>query len=208
MNLIAKFLGLNILFLSFGICLYSQSEIQNDESFQQVQNTLTNKSQSSFELSGFEGRAKQKLEELAGYIEIISNKEYDLTFREHALSMAKKMFYNEEIKIGISDKNLSTLNMMALNDYLNSILKSGYAKIVVEIADQKYVENLSQNKSDAYSGKLLFSQTNYYYQNKEVQNKSTEKKEVEIILVRTEKSFGKKSKSVWNVYLGDIKAVE
>jgi hypothetical protein len=118
------------------------------------------------------------------------------------------MFYNEEIKIGNSDKNLSTLNMMALNDYLNSILKSGYAKIVVEIADQKYVENLSQNKSDAYSGKLLFNQTNYYYQNKEVQNKSTEKKEVEIILVRTEKSFGKKSKSVWNVYLGDIKAVE
>jgi hypothetical protein len=207
MNRILAKIGLSIVILTLGIDLFSQVDVEQNN-FQRAQNTLTNIKQSSFELEGFEGRAIQKLEELAGYIEIISNKEYDLTFREHALSMAKKMFYGEDIKISNSDKNLSSLTQMDLNDYLNTILKTGYAKIVVEISNKEYLENLSQNKSDAYSGRIFFSQTNSYYNQKEIQNKTTEKKEVEIILIKTEKNFGKRSQNVWNVYLGNIKTVE
>ncbi len=122
--------------------------------------------------------------------------------------MAKKLFYNENIKIGNSDKNLSSLSVLELDQYLNSVFKSGYAKIVIKIGNRKYVENLTQNKSDAYSGKLTFEQNNFYYANTDNPNTTTENKEVEIILVKTDKSFGKKSKSVWNVYLGDIKLLK
>jgi hypothetical protein len=194
--------------LSLNNKLFSQSVEQNENNFQLLQNSITNPKQSSFDLSGYEGRAMQKIDELAGYIEIISNKDYDPTFREHALTLAKKLFYDKEIQISNSDKYLSNLNILALDDYLNAVLKTSYTKIIVELSNRQYIENLSQDKSESYSGKLLFDQTNYYYKNKEIQNKSTEKKEVEIILVKTDKSFGKKTKSVWNVFLGDIKVVE
>ena len=120
-----------------------------------------------------------KVEELAEYLEIISNKEYDLKFREHAVSLAVKLFYNEEIKISNSDKLLSTLSILELSQYLNTVLKSGYGKIVVEVNNRQYVENLQQSKSDAYSGKILFDQTNIYYKNEKVLDKKTEKKEVD-----------------------------
>ena len=202
-----KHFGLTILILFLGINLFSQTEVQ-EQNFLQLQNTMTNKQQSAYDLIGFEGRAMQKLEDLAGYLEIMSNKEYDLTLRKHALTLATKLFYDDQITIKNSDKQLSSLNVLELNDYLNSVLETGYAKIVVEITNREYVENLSQSKSDAYSGKLIFEQTNTYYKNKDVQEKTIEKKEVDIILVKTEKAFGKKTKSVWNVLLGDIRIVK
>jgi hypothetical protein len=208
METMKKYLIINVLIIAFNINLFAQSEEQLDQNNYQYQNTLTNKKQSSFELNGFEGRAKQKLQELAGYIEIISNKEYDLAFREHALSMAKKVFCNEDVKISNSDINLSTTSLMTLTEYLNSFLGTGFTKILLEITNQQYVENLSKNKSDAYSGRLLFDQTNSYYKNNEIQKKNIEKKEVEIVLVKTDKSFGKKTKNVWNVYLGNIRVIE
>lgn len=207
MEHLLKYLIFNIIALFIYSGLFSQADV-NENNYQKLQNTLTNAEQSTYDLTGFEGRAMQKVEELAGYIEIISNKEYDLTFREHALSLAIKLFYDGEIKISNSDKLLSSFNIMALNDYFDTVLKTGYAKIVVEVSNRQYVENLSQSKSDTYSGKLLFDQTNYYYKNKEIQDKTIEKKEVDIILVKTEKAFGKKTKSVWSVYLGDIRVVK
>lgn len=198
-----------ILFLFFtSNKVFSQVESSEGQNFQQLSNTLTNKQQTRYDLTGFEGRAIQKVEELAEYIEIISDKEYDLKLREHAVTLALKLFKDDEIKISNSDMLLSSLSILGLNEYLNAVLKNGYGKIVVEISDREYVENLSQSKSDAYSGKLLFNQTNYYYKNKELQKKKTENKEVDIILVKTDKQFGKKTKSVWNVYLGDIRLIK
>lgn len=197
-----------LFFISTNYYLCAQTE-PVEKNFQDISNTLTvNQQQSTYELTGFEGRAVQKVEELAEYIEIISDKDYDSIFRKRAFSMAVKLFKDQDIKISNSDKLLSSLSILGLNNYLNAVMENGYAKIVVEISNREYVENLSQSKSDAYSGKLLFDQTNYYYKNKNLQKKNTEKKEVDIILVKTEKKFGKKTKSVWNVYLGDIRLVK
>lgn len=202
-----KHINLSVLFLFIFLSAYSQVVVK-ENNYQQLQNTLTNEQQSAYDLTGFEGRAVQKLEDLAGYIEIISNKEYDLTLRKHALSLAAKLFYDGQITVRNSDKQLSSLNILELSEYLNSVLKTGYAKIVVEITNHEYVENLTQSKSDSYSGKLIFEQTNRYYKNKDIPEKTTEKKEVDIILIKTEKAFGKKKKSVWNVFLGDIRIVK
>ena len=207
MNISAKHIGIILLFFFYGINIFSQVDVQ-EKNFEQLQNTLTNEQQSAYDLTGFEGRAVQKLEDLAGYIEIISNKGYDLTLRKQALSLAGKLFYDDQITIKNSDKQLSSLNILELNEYLNSVLKTGYVKIVVEITNREYVENLKQSKSDLYSGKLIFEQTNTYYKTNDVHDKTTEKKEVDIILIKTEKAFGKKKKSVWNVFLGDIRIVK
>ena len=205
-----KYLNLTILLLFIVLSAFSQTdEKQKENNYYQLQNTMSNNmQQSSYNLSGFEGRAIQKLEEFAGYIEIISNKTYDIKLREHALTLAAKLFYDKEIKIKNSDKQLSSMSVLELNDYLNSILENGYAKIVVEISDQDYVENLKQSKTDSYSGKLIFEQTNTYYKNKDVKEKTTEKKEVDIILEKSDKNFGKRTMSVWNVFLGEIRVVD
>ncbi len=203
-----KYLNLTILLLFIVLSAYSQT-VEKESNYYQLQNTMSNNmQQSSYNLSGFEGRAIQKLEEFAGYIEIISNKTYDIKLREHALTLAAKLFYDEQIKIKNSDMQLSSMSVMELNEYLNAILDNGYAKIVVEISDQDYIENLKQSKSDSYSGKLIFEQTNTYYKNKDIQEKTTEKKEVDIILEKSDKDFGKRTMSVWNVFLGEIRSVE
>jgi len=197
MKIYIKQISLTLLFFLFALSAYNQT-VEKESNYYQLQNTMSNNmEQSTYNLIGFEGRAIQKLEDFAGYIEIISNKEYDIKLREHALTLATKLFYNSEIKINNSDKLLSSF----------TVLNSGYTKIVVEISNQEYVENLKQSKSDSYSGKLLFEQTNTYFGTNDIQEKSKEKKEVDIILVRTEKEFGKKTKSVWNVFLGDIRIV-
>ena len=123
MNISVKYFGIITLILFLGINLFSQADVQ-EKNFIQLQNTLTNKQQSAYDLTGFEGRAMQKLEDLAGYIEIISNKEYDLTLRKHALSLAGKLFYDDRITIKNSDKQLSSFNILELNEYLNSVLKT------------------------------------------------------------------------------------
>jgi hypothetical protein len=203
-----KQINIAILLLMFTLSAQSQTD-EKESNYYQLQNTMSNNmQQSSYNLVGFEGRAIQKLEDFANYLEIISNKEYDITLRKHALSLAGKLFYNDNIKIKNSDKLLSSLSVLELNEYLNSILKNGYAKITVEISNQSYIESLKQSKSDSYSGKLLFEQTNTYIEDNKVQEKKTEKKEVDIILIRKEKEFGKKTIPVWNVFLGDIKIIK
>jgi len=202
-----KHINLLVLLMLLFISAYSQSEPQ-EENYQQLRNTMTLEQQSRYNLTGFEGRAVQKTKDLAGYLEIISNNEYDLTLRKYALSMAVKLFYNNTITIGNTDYNISSLKIIDLKNYLDLFLNTNYTKIVVEISNCEFNENLRSDKSDSYTGKLKFNQTNEYYDNKTISGKNTEIKEVDIILVKTTKDFGKKSQNVWNVFLGEIRTIK
>ena len=207
MNILTKQIYLLVMLMFFFISALSQVDPE-EKNYEQLQNTMTLEQQSRYNLTGFEGRAIQKTEDFAGYLQIISNKEYDLTLRKYAKSMAIKFFYHDYYKIENSDPHISKLKVIELNDYVNHFLNTNYTKIVVEISNCEFKENLNLDKSDSYTGKLKFNQTNEFYNDKIFTGKTTELKEVDIILVKTEKAFGKKKKSVWNVFLGDIRIVK
>ena len=185
----------------------SQADIQ-ENNYQKLQNTMTDPVQSDYNLIGFEGRAIQKTQDFADYLEIISNKHYDISLRKHTASLVLKLFNENSTQISNNDDNISSFKVLDVQDYVDNFLNTEYTKIVVEITDFNYIENLRSNKSDAYTGKLEFVQTNKYFNKDNISDEKSEHKEVEIILVKTTKEFGKKSKDVWNVFLGEIKTVK
>jgi hypothetical protein len=193
--------------ICFAYTLFSQVDPAKENNFEELQNTMTNQVQTDYNLVGFEGRAIQKTEEFADYLEVISNKEYDLALRKHTAGLALKLFYDQSVIIANTDKQISNLKVIKLEDYVDNYLNSEYTKITVEISDFSYSEKLRSRESNDYFGKLKFTQKNSYYTNDELKNESSELKEVEIILIRTSKDFGKNRKDVWSVFLGEIKTV-
>lgn len=207
MKTIIKNINLTAILILVFFSAFSQADVQ-ENNYSQLQNTMTVDRQTTYNLVGFEGRAIQKTEEFAGYLEIISNKEYEMTLRKHAINTAVKLFFRDWVNIENSDVNISKLKIISLNDYIDLFLNTKYTKITVEITDCEFKENLKSDKSDSYKGKLEFNQTNKFYNNSSISDKTTERKEVEIILVKTTKEFGKKTKNVWTVFLGEIRAIK
>ena len=180
---------------------YSQTS-QIEEAFEN--NSFTSKKLTNFQLKGFEKRASQKIIDYANYIQIISDKSYDLSLRKHALNLSKELFANKNVSVKMYNNKISNKNKIELSEYLNLILKSDYSKIVVEISGINILQNLKTNKNNSYEGKISYNETIKFYKNKTITFTDKQKREIEIYLIKVSKNFGSTQTKVRNILLGNI----
>ncbi len=180
---------------------YSQS-LEVEENFNN--NSFTAKKLTKFQLSGFEKRASQKITDFANYIQIISDKSYDLSLRKHALKLTIDLFINENISIKLNNKNISKENPTKLSKFLKAVLESDYSKITVDISDIQILENLNSDKKGDYKGKLIYTETFKYYKNNRLISTYKQKRETDINLIKIDKNFGTSQTKVRSILLGNI----
>ncbi len=170
-------------------------------------NTFTANELSRFEIKGFENHAIQKIEEYASYIQIISNKSYDSKLRKQAIILAKNLFNNKNISFKNIDTEITKKHEIYIDELLSSIYGSNFSKISVNVSNFIVSEELKPYENH-FKGKITFTKTNTYYKNNKLISESKSLNEIEIFLIKTEKTFGNEKNIVWNVFLGEIISLE
>jgi hypothetical protein len=124
----------------------------------------------------FGKRAIQKLEDYYNYIEILSNKNYDTTLRNHAMVLATELFLDK--------KNIEPIIDSYSNNSTDSIAVSihnvSISSVPVTITDS------------TYRGELVFEER--------IKNK-TKIQHINFIIKKGNKHFGQEEHSVWETYL-------
>lgn len=124
----------------------------------------------------FGKRAIQKLEDYYGYIELFTNKKYDITLRHHARKLAAELF---------SDKQ----GIEQVLDSLSTIISDSVTTSISNISIRTEVINTTDS---IYKGVISFN---------EKFQKHTEEKSIGFIIKKTNKSFGQEQNMVWETFL-------
>lgn len=182
-----------IIMVCFAHFLLAQSAVEHVSKVQVKQNFGEYAANlSSQQVSVFQQRAEQKIKDFVETISLIQNTKYPQEIREKAINKALKSFSNENIKI----KNLpyATQNQ-TIKEYLNQILKE---KSAAEINIQKISisQPFAKNRNNDYATTYTLS-LKYGAQ-------KTVNLHVNLLLKRTQKTFGTEKKEVWEVVINGI----
>lgn len=160
------------------------------------------------DLKVYEIRAIQKLQEFSDYFEIISYSSYSEQLREKAIANVLSMFADERTTIedSISTKPNTTNQKvkMQLKKFLSEIGETEYSSIKSEI-NSISVESKLSSPFDTYVGLLTYKQTTLFYKDNNTPVKSINTdKSIVIYVIKKDKQFGNKKKTIWEVKLGAI----
>jgi hypothetical protein len=191
---------------SVTLTAYSQEFVQphNEEI---LEKDFTSNNLSNNRLETFELRAKQKVGDFINYLEIISDKSYDLSFREYAIETALKLFSSKNCMVNDFDINTGEQKLFNIKQYLLMFFKSKYSKINTKTENISIVNHLENNNS-VYVGTITYSQNITGHSNTETVIDKTSIKKIGITLKKVEKKFGNHKKNVWEVMLCNIEKQE
>lgn len=195
-----KIIGLIVTCLWLGVG-FSQSAQSTGE---KLENEFSKEVLTSENLAAFEFRAKQKVIDFCNYIQLISSKEYDQSFREYAKTTAGELFYANTCLIKDSLINGGT-NTLKIGDYLAKVYESEYYQILCEASNLVLAEKLKQISPDHFTGLITYTQTTQCLTDKgEITYSSRKNKTVGVSLSRQSKAFGSTEKLIWVVSLCDV----
>lgn len=142
-------------------------------------------------LEAFEKRAIQKLYDLADFIQIISNPEYDKSFRKEAAKQAEENFIKEDVDLACLFNDTSFTTIKDLLKHSDQTVEG----IFLTVNKPQIKEELSLSDENLYTGKISFT-----FESKT----GTETALCDIILTKKHKLFGNKKESIWTIGLGNI----
>lgn len=155
-------------------------------------------------LEGFEKQAMNKIIEFAEYQDIIANKSYDITLREHAYEQGVKLFDDKDVNrinpriIGSRQKN------MLPGEFLKFMMRTDNDSISTTISDTEVVKHFTEIDEETYKGQITFVRKCEYYKDGKIDKTFEHKQKALIILKKVKKDFGDDEKYVWNTFLGNI----
>lgn len=148
------------------------------------------------QLNAFEIRTMQKLEDYADYFGIISNREYDKSLRKHAVELVVSSFVEDA-----SVKNLLLEGEeMDMNSFFKAMSRNKFGTMTMGIKNIRIAQPLILLDEQRHKGVLTFEQ----HLSMEDGSTVTSTKQVDIWLIRTEKSFGDDLQWIWEPRLGNI----
>jgi hypothetical protein len=163
---------------------------------------------SASSLKAFELRAIQKLYDVADYIQILSDRSIDKSFRIQAKQMMFDVFSDASNTISFSDNPEGSLERISISDFLDKMLASQFPKLKMEINQVKTVQGLQRKDKDTYNGQLTFHQATYRIDPTRKVKLNEHQMKANISLARITKTFGTTTKEVWIVFLGNTEVVD
>jgi hypothetical protein len=162
---------------------------------------------SASSLKAFELRAIQKLYDVADYIQILSDRSIDKSFRIQAKQMMFDVFSDASNTISFSSNPEESLEKISISDFLDKMLASQFPKLKMEINQVKTVQGLQRKDKDTYEGQLTFHQVTYRIDPTRKVKLNEHQMKANISLARITKTFGTTTKEVWIVFLGNTEVV-
>lgn len=192
--------------LCFSITVKAQA-IDMEANDYTYSSTFKSKSLSSVEIVGFQKRAVQKVKDLGDYLSIIANKKYDDKLRKQAIQIVSTQFLGDDVTIQPLWKK-GSIKKTDLKSFLDACYQTTYSKVVVTHSKIKYLNNFQFIDDNKYSGKIQFNQKLDFYKEDKIVDYKEYINEVDIVLEKTQKKFGKRKETIWNVFLGSIRNIK
>ncbi len=195
---------ITLLVAIFAISVNVSSQSVGVDNNNDLESTFTAKNLSNYKLRGFETRAVQKLEDFGDYLELISNKEFDLGLRKQAIKMLENLFIDKNALLVNPENELTDKNQIEIREYAQSVLECDFSRLEISITKIKLSKPLEFIKKGNYSGELSFTQSSKFYKSSKVLKRSLRNRKARIVVVKTSKKFGNEKEFVWNVLLVNI----
>ena len=170
-----------------------------------IENSFLSETPSDQILRLLEEKAKQKLADLADYLQIYTDTTLDEAFREHARQMIRELFISDSARIKIRISKDEKETDLIMNKFLN-LLSDPDKDFFGFIFDSIILsEPLNRNKDLNYTGSLEFLLR--YDEDPDTSSiiAQSSTKKVDIIATKVRKPFGRDTLQIWQVYLGDIR---
>lgn len=148
-----------------------------------------------------------KLEDCMDYLKLIGNKNLDNAFRAQARTTAGSLFHKGIVYIDLPVSNITAAKPPSLTDFFNALELSPFASVTYDITNTTVENPLIRSTDSLYKGSvkgwLLVSGISEKDSVVMYQGQVT----AEIMAMRSPKKFGnKKTRHVWQVFLGNIRA--
>lgn len=137
-------------------------------------------------LEAFENKAIQNLNELEDLLNIYFDTSMDSAFRQQAVKMTKKLFYENSFAEILNFLRIKSGSMQPDKIILDSIRISRHFKSITD---------------ETYSGSIAFTKQLIHF-SQDLISPSHETVNMEIILTKTPKQLGSDTLMVWKVYFG------
>ncbi len=146
---------------------------------------------SAEELTAFESRAVQKLEDFSDYVNLLADPDLDSVFRQQAIRQAISLFVNEQAEVMMGTQKEEIRDFL---QYIESD-KQSFAGYVLQNISVK--NPLQPNTDRAYSGILTFQQFL-------PEHNKTASRKAYVLVRKVPKSFGDQQEWVWEVLIEGI----
>jgi hypothetical protein len=156
-------------------------------------------------LRAFEAKAKQKLVDLADYLDIYTDKLIDESFKDQARQMILDLFISDSVLINNRLSGENDEIVLPVREFLKTELASVYTSADFMFDTLEIAAPLRRIDDLNYIGRLSFSRMVKMCNSTDTLIAGPGKLEAEIFVARVKKSFGSDTLLVWKVFLGEIK---
>jgi hypothetical protein len=171
----------------------------------ELEEQFASKRPSKAELQAFETRSGQKVEELAEYIELLSDSSYGSAIRKRASEQALELFDRADRQLAGIYLNRGKQLEGKVPTVLDSLKARDDRIVQTEVKDLKS-SSFERTEEGHYEGELSFTLT--LTVGKEKGETPLIRKEVRMqgksVLKKVSKNFGDDERMVWEVFLGSI----
>ncbi len=156
-------------------------------------------------LYAHEVTARQKLSDLADYMNVLADTTLDSAFRKKAGEMIKKMFVTGEARMSIMLQSDRQTRLMPLSEVLNEAWAGPAILVPFRFDSVQVREPLHRVDETRYAGTLACRQTFPSLAKSDTTMILWCHKVIDFFAVRDEKLFGKDTLRVWEVVMGDFR---
>jgi len=155
------------------------------------------------QLTLFQQRGQQKLEDFINYIELISNKKYDRELRLAACQQALELFTDSSVEVKISIRD-TTLKSQTIAAFLKEVYISDFDSVKIKTDLVAVAQPQLTGKPLIYSGPVKAKVNMQAYKKAQLVIDLNSTHTASTLICKTEKKFGNESKRVWTVSIGKI----
>ena len=153
----------------------------------------------------FEEKAKQKLVDFSDYFTIYSDKSLDTLFREKTGDMMMDLFYQNKTVLELKLDDSESRNRMNIEQLMQKLQKSEFDVLQLNMDSIRTFTALERINESTYMGKLFYLQSVEGFKVIDTTLIDLTTMQSEFYVMKVMKNFGKESKKIWKVFLGNIK---
>lgn len=194
------------IFMLFSLMLaldgFCQSAGVRPTEIQKLENTFEQNEITEKQLNAFEVRGNQKLNDLAGYLDYVSDETINETFRKQAQQLVLELFKSPEVLFKYFEDG-KVVNS-TIEKYLSQLLNQEESKTKLQFINITKISESEKADDGTYSWLVQFVAK----ETQDEQINSAVKVTLNVELVKVAKKFGADTKWIWEVLLGNMVGLE
>ncbi len=190
-----------ILSLAFNGTFAQSVDVKPESTNQKLEREFSSNMVAPMQLAAFEDRGEQKLNNLANYLENISDQNLDTIFRQQAHKLALQLFVDEAVPFKYYHEG--KIVESTIESYLSFLLKANNETTNFQFLNISKLSEVTQNSDGSYSWLLQYVEE----QSQADESTSNHIITIKVALKKIEKKFGNQSKWIWEVLLDEMQSL-